>query len=320
MKEFDAIQTKDCVYLHQEYNNNLYYDGVLPEKTYNKNWVKVKQIPVKVERLSSQPNINYRYELIDKSMMSDKIKDILPDDVSYLDNDYNRVWADKYKHLSSLYERKYDTQPDIMVEQEFKITGIFEIDTVIKHGELNFAVQGTDYMHKGTTTLNSSSIKHQGIDSIIFPDLLLPSRPSKLSSVDTYKIIREHVKSNIDGRYAEVTSDYDFCFTVKKRIPLAEHEKYTVDVNNDLFSKRKRKSKYETRYRTHRHVTVFEMTNDKDNYGGYTPIAGFHGKNHTDLKKNIDSYLENLMELINEPLVDCKHCAGSGVVLDLASE
>lgn len=35
-----------------------------------------------------------------------------------------------------------------------------------------------------------------------------------------------------------------------------------------------------------------------------------------DLKNNIDNYLKHLISIINEPLKECIHCNGNGVVLN----
>jgi len=56
------------------------------------------------------------------------------------------------------------------------------------------------------------------------------------------------------------------------------------------------------------------MTNDKDNYQGYTPIQGFHGNNIKELKENIDRYLSELMEIINKETKDCPLCGGHGII------
>jgi DNA-directed RNA polymerase subunit RPC12/RpoP len=49
-------------------------------------------------------------------------------------------------------------------------------------------------------------------------------------------------------------------------------------------------------------------------YQNYRIIEGFRGKTQEDLKNNIDSYCKKLIEFINEPVVDCPHCKGRGIV------
>ncbi len=116
------------------------------------------------------------------------------------------------------------------------------------------------------------------------PDILLTDQPCYLTSPDMYKIIRKHVKDNINTNMATITSDYDFCFTVKKRIKLAKKHKYKVDISR-IGSKR---SKYETRYTTINEKEIFEMTHKAEKDGGYneySPIQSFHGDNQKDLRK-----------------------------------
>ena len=51
-------------------------------------------------------------------------------------------------------------------------------------------------------------------------------------------------------------------------------------------------------------------------YQSYTVIEPIEGEKYQDLEKNIDDYLTKLITYINEPLVDCPHCKGRGVIMD----
>lgn len=316
-----AIKTPKGFYLStepsKEYSESelrfLKINGNLPEKTFHSQWVYVPELPTEIKRPLRQPATNYRYELIDKSMESTKLKDpILPGEVEEI-IDGNKCWKEGYAHLRSLYELKRDPQPDIWVDVEFHLS-IIELEVYIDGG---FSYK-TDTLRGSETAITEKNAQHQLIDRIVFPNLVLPSKRCRLSPERSYRIIRAHVKDNINPKYAEITSDYNFCFTVKKKIPLAEPTEFEVDINNPIFltrkGARKRKPKYETRYRKSRSVEIFEMT--ADNYKDYTQIKGFEGKNHNDLNRKIDKYLKNLMEYINEPLIDCPHCDGHGVILD----
>ena len=62
------------------------------------------------------------------------------------------------------------------------------------------------------------------------------------------------------------------------------------------------------------------MSEVKESQGGalggcQAIIKGFTGENQDDLKQKIDAYCEDLIKFINEPIVDCPHCKGRGVVL-----
>lgn len=114
------------------------------------------------------------------------------------------------------------------------------------------------------------------------------------------------MKANINGKYATITSDYDFCFTVKKVI-YHTPEKYTVNIS-------KRKPKYETRYRRNREIVIFESAPKP--YNNYTVQKSISGENHKDLEMKVDKYLKDLIEEINKPLIECECCKGMGVILD----
>jgi hypothetical protein len=153
--------------------------------------------------------------------------------------------------------------------------------------------------------------KYSLLDRITTHPVLLPTKQCYLTKEESYKIIRNHVKTNIDPRYARVTSDYDFCFAVEKVIELHKPYEYTVNVNA-AYSRRK--PKYEKRYNTTKSVKVYEVAPKV--YNSYPIVEPFSGKDYDDLKKNIDEFLHNLMEMINEPVVECEHCKGRGVILN----
>jgi hypothetical protein len=146
----------------------------------------------------------------------------------------------------------------------------------------------------------------------VYPALTIHERPCKLTSKQTYDIVREHVKLNINPKVAKITSDYDFCFTVKKIIPIARPYSYEYDARSPW--SRRRKPEMKTRWVGDKEIDCFEMTSTEDHYKGYTPIKPFEGKSEDDLKDNIDAYLETLMAYINEPMKECPTCNGVGVL------
>jgi len=133
--------------------------------------------------------------------------------------------------------------------------------------------------------------------------------PCSVNSRVAYRLIRFHVKGNVDPRYAEITSDYDFCFTVKKRIRV---EPYTRRYETPFSTRRRPKFRTDT-VQFHLHE-FFEMTHAEEKYKGYTVVEGFSGTSLTDLADNIDHYLRCLTEAINEPLARCPTCQGTAVV------
>lgn len=292
-------------------------NGNSPQSTFHNKWVWVKDEPKQVQIYQRQPNINYRYELVDKTLESDRFPLVLlRDDITYTDDDYDRYWKDEYKHLESLYELKYDTQPDRLVDVEFKYQTILElnIDEIKEPTKFSYPIQRTNWISDGLTTISSKDIKHQLIDKIIFPEILLHETPCELSSKQVYDIVRQYIKQNINPQVAEITSDYNFCFTVKKKIALAETYTRQSEITK-LNGKSYRPPRYNKSYVSARSVEVFEMTNSTDNYKGYTPIKPITAKNEDELNEKVSKLCQDLIEMINEPLVDCPHCKGMGVIL-----
>jgi hypothetical protein len=231
-----------------------------------------------------------------------------------LDSEEN--WHDKYSDYASLYEYKEDKQDDKYEDVDLSIDVIAEVDIIPEKVLFGYEYKNTNFWSSGSGVITQDDVNYKIIDKIIFPKPLLQSRPCFLTSKQTYAIVRQYVKQHINLEVAKITSDYDFCFTVKKIIPLSEPEKVTVDVNfgHNLFSKRKRKPKYKTQLKSKRSVEIFEMTHDEQNYEGYTPIKGFKAENTELLKQYIDEYCQELIKFINEPFIDCPHCKGLGVV------
>lgn len=135
-------------------------------------------------------------------------------------------------------------------------------------------------------------------------------RPCELTSKQTYRIIRHHVKENINHNYGVITSDYDFCFTVMKRIPIKPYViSSEIKRDNGKSYRPPRFKHHEKKYNT---WELFEMTNSEDRYKGYTVIPGFKGDSLADLYDNIKTFLDDLMNHINAPIIECEHCNGYG--------
>ena len=55
------------------------------------------------------------------------------------------------------------------------------------------------------------------------------------------------------------------------------------------------------------------MTPKSKKYDNYTVLPNMEAKNNKALKRKIDKYLKDLMDYINEPIVLCEHCNGTGI-------
>lgn len=320
-RPFRAIKTDCGVFLSYDRSDGIYYgfqtidailfDGERGQPTHSQDWVKVAKMPTKISVLVNQPNVNHRFVLTEAIPGLDLPTSIPREEAGAYARDGDFKWYAKYAKFQSFYSETSDAQPQKEEEIPFSIKVILEIDQIKEYAGFSYPIQRTQWEHDGLMNLTEGNVLHNEVDTILFPDIVLPARTSKLTSKQTYKIIRQHVKTNINPHYAAITSDYDFCFTVEKVIPLTKPVAYQRDVSR--FGARK--PKYVTDYRDKRSIKVFEMTSDEDNYKGYTPITPFVGKSVDDLKRNIDEFLADLMAYINEPIKDCACCQGTGVVI-----
>lgn len=318
--QLEAVKTPERVYVHEKKKDRYSRAGDLSEYLFNgkhpkpaflEGWYIIERMPSRIERILPPEKINFRYELVDPDMESEKVPKIVDrDEVSdYDDDEYEWLWKDEWKHLASLYELKWDLSKETCEDMDFEFTDVFEMNEVAEHKGFSYPVYRTRYKRDGTTQLTENSAKSSLSDRLFFPSVVLPDRPVKLSKKQTFGIIRYHVSQHIDPKVAKITSDYAFCFTVKKKIPLSEPEKYQVDASR-LGSKR---PKWMVKTRREREIQIFEMAPEP--YQNYTVVEPFEGENWTELKEKIEKYLNDLMVMINEPLHDCPHCGGYGVVL-----
>lgn len=318
-----GIETDGDFYFKVEmWNFNIsatLFDGVKAETTFKNNWYKIRKKPTKVEKIENGQRTNLRYELNQQNLHLNKLHpEIYPLVIKQTELEYDededgraiaKIKSTEMLFNSSLYTFKWDDAPSFTVPIEFSVDVILRVDNIKEYSNFHYPVPQERWDDSKTKpVITESYIKNYVMDEIIFPDILLPSKPCYLSSLTSYNIIREHVKANINGKYARVSSDYDFCFVVRKVIPCKESS-YEVNIGT---SKRPKMSK---KYVNSREVECFEMTQDKDKYKGHTVIEGFRGKNQEDLKNNIDKYLADLIAMINEPVKECPNCNGNGVIL-----
>ena len=322
-----GVKTKECLFItdftassYSPYKsvNEYLFDGKKPEKTFLKEWCSVQSEPSRVERIVRQPRINHRYVLKEDAPWVDgsSLPKEMPKAEVMDDKDGYCEWKDEFKHLQSLYEEISDEQPDKIEPVEFEYKTIFEVDEIKNKGGFRFAAH-SGFAHTGIAyNVGEKEIRYQDFARIIFPEVLLPNTECALTSKHSYDIIRAHVKANIDTRYAEIDSDHDFCFGVSKVVPLSVHRHIKREIKNA-----KGKSYVKPRYREYtikdRKIgRVFAIGHAENPHNGYQTVKGFRGSDQDDLKRNIDEYLDDLMARINEPVIDCPHCNGMGVIVN----
>lgn len=296
--------------------NNILINKKEPKQSFKEGWIVVPD-NFEIGRMVHQPDINHRYEILDENLVSDKLKKVFFRDEIAEEVDYDWEFKDEYSQYKSLYKSVSDKQPDLYEKIEYNIVEEIYFDEIKEVSGFKYPVKKGQWESDGFIDLTTKDVSYELLTEICIPDIARQNFPCSLTSEQSYKIIRKHIQDNINPIYAKITSDYNFCFTVKKKIEKCEPEKYTYNANlgHNLFSKRKKKPLYRTAYRKEREIEVFEMTHEAIGYKNYTVIKGFKGNSLVDLKNEIDVYLSELMKMINEPLIDCSSCKGMGVKL-----
>lgn len=290
---------------HKTILGKLLFDGESPIKTFYANWYSIEKFPTKVEEKISGARENYRYELKDSELASNKLPQVIPyDDAKNFDDAI----------IESLYSMKSDIKPDYSVDVDVVFNVICEVENFKEAPEFNYpAVKKIDFSDVKYSVTNKN-IKHSLIDCIITPEPVRANSSCEISSVEMYNIVRQHIIDNIDPKSARITSDYNFCFEVKKIIPLLEPETYSY--RNVFARTKKERNKLHFKKVTSKEVSIYEMTHDQENYKSYTPIKSFSASNEWELKEMIDSYLSEVMKVINSPLRICECCNGTGYLQD----
>jgi hypothetical protein len=263
--------------------------------------------------------INERYVLINPSVAG--VESIIRrEDV---ERDEDGKWVGKHAGLDSLYRYESDKEDLGFVPAAFEATqlGNVTLDSLGNPSKFRYKLHKERHAdsdeHLGYKDIFQryswleQRIQVDDIAKAMTPDVAWHLYPCSISSGLAYRIIRSHVKDNIDPRFASVTSDYDFCFTIKKKVRVIPYTKQWEVKKQD--GKSYRPPRFKTSHVEYVHHEVFEMTNDKDRYRGYTVVDGFAGASLHELAENIDRYLADLMAVINAPLAKCPHCEGRGV-------
>lgn len=239
-----------------------------------------------------------------------------PEDVGeYWDEEDERNCWKSYSSIQSLYEpvciKVIGNYQDVDFEAECKGEVVGDISKPV---ETIFKIKKQDVWKDVSQVIQLDKIVHYGeLDQILTPEFAIHNKPCTLTSQQTYDIIRTYIKDHIDPKQAIITSDYDFCFTVKKKVALKPWVKNTELKKTN--GKSYRSPKFKTQTVDHKQVEIFEMTHEAKGYQSYTPIKGFAGANLEDLVDTIKNYLQELIGYINQPVAECQHCIGTGHII-----
>ena len=288
---------------HKSIIERLLFNGKQPVSTYYPNWYYIEEYPTLIQIEKEGDVVNRRYEIEEKSLVSDKLPEIIPYEEK--DNYGQSV-------IESLYSFKYDRQPNYLEEYPCEIQVVCEIDNYTFPPQIEYSGirkwNYSDIPYK----IKNADVQHQMLDKMIFPAVLLHESPCKFTSKQMYDITRQYILEHIDNSVAKITSNYDLCFTVRKLIPLIEPE--TISYQN-IFSRTKReRNKIHTSIKKYEEKDIFEMTYSPENYKGYSPIPEMCANSESELKEKVDKWLAGLIDIINKPLCQCSQCNGTGFV------
>ena len=288
---------------HKSVIERLLFNGKLPAATYYPNWYYIEEYPTLIQIEKAGNAINKRYELNDKSIATDKMPEIIPYEKK---EDYN------YDVIENLYSFKYDREPNYLEEYPCEIQVVCEVYNYTFPPQIEYT--GIHKWNYSNTpyTIKNADVQHQMLDKMIFPAVLLHESPCKFTSKQMYDITRQYILEHINNSVAKITSNYDFCFTVKKIIPLIEPE--TIRFQNVFARTKRERNKIHTTVKKYDEKEIFEMTYSPENYRGYSAIPEMCANSETELKEKVDKWLSDLIEIINKPLCQCPECNGTGYI------
>lgn len=272
-----AIKTLKGYYVSDNVDDKSYFTSdimaylydVRLQKTYHKEWFSCEALPTVVYKKHPSKYINSRWELKDgyaESKLTPKLMTEVPDE-----------------EISALYEYRSEKIEGLPYEEIVETTVIVE--------QTEFEIRQIEY-----------NVSHNLIDKITTPSVLLVNKATKISSVESFAIIRAFVKKHIDKKCAVIHSDYDFKLKVDK---IVYHE---PEEHKSLIRGRR-----VVEYRRNRFVTILEL--ETNNNGRVSNAPAFEGINYDDCIDNLNKYLEWLRIEITTPLTECPYCKGSGIVI-----
>jgi excinuclease UvrABC ATPase subunit len=231
---------------------------------------------------------------------------------------YNKIEEYNWDVIGTLYEYKFDEAPNYLDDSQCDIQVVCEIDNYNFPPKINYEAIEKCNWDTVQYTITNTNVKHQMLDKMIFPEILLHERPCKFTSKQMYDITRQYILDHIDNSVAKITSNYDFCFTVKKLIPLIEPK--IITYQNIFATTKRERNKIHTTVKKFEEKEIFEMTHDQRRYDNYTVIPEMCANSEAELKEKVDAWLEGLMEIINEPLCQCPQCQGTGYIGEIKKE
>lgn len=313
------------VFIKNEYQyayNNVFINGIdFRNGIVRKNF---RQFDIqsidKVEVKSPPKSKTVGYKLKVAELASDKIPAYLTvEDVQpHLDEDDNMCWTN-HEEIRGLYVAdvvQIDGSID-PVDYELVCLGKLQIDNIDTPSIMTINVCNPSQQTEPKGYDLSSLVTYSDLEQMLTPEFLLHERPCKLTSKQMYSIVRSWVKANINPKCAEITSDYDFCFTVKRKL---YHPPVTIRTEIKKQNGRSYATpKFTSHTKSFDKIEIFAMTwagyRGTGGYEGYTCIPALEGSSLRDISERLKVYLETLMEEINKEVDKCSCCEGYGYVV-----
>lgn len=322
MIKLEYYQSNLGVFIKNEYHytyNNMFINGIdFRNGIVRKNF---RQFDIqsidKVEVKSPPKSKTVGYKLKVVELASDKIPAYLTvEDVQpYVDEDDSMRWRN-HEEIRGLYVAdvvQIDGSID-PVEYELVCLGKLQIDNIDSPATMVINVTNGKQPEPPKGYDLSSLVTYSDLEQMLTPEFLLHERPCKLTSKQMYSIVRSWVKDNINPKCAEITSDYDFCFTVKRKL---YHPAVTIRTEIKKQNGRSYATpKFTSRTKMYESIEIFQMTwagyRGAGGYEGYTCIPPLEGSSLKDISERLKYYLETLMEEINKEADQCQCCKGYG--------
>lgn len=269
---------------------------------------------IEVMKKGSPKHVGYTLKIA--SIASDEIPlNLSLDDVQgYTDDDDDFVWK-HYTDFQALYKFVHEPTADVweQISVEVEVVREIKIDNYDEPIKMSVGTQ----VRMQEPSWNSSDdlskvVLYEDIERILTPEFLLHERPCQLSPGQVYSIVRNWIKLNINPKAAFISSDYDFCFTVKRRIAI---KPLTIKTEIKKQNGRSYASpKFNTKTQLHKEEVLFEMA--PKGYQSYPVIEQWHASSLKEMAAQLKSYLDALMEEINTEAEECSHCKGLGAIVN----
>jgi len=255
------------------------------------------------------------WKLKNPKIASDELPETLS--INQIERDYDDDgYIGSHAEYFALYEPMCEVIPAQIIPVEVELTLIRELDVgdYSKPAEMKVQMRDGNFGGKTQTVDLSRIASISEIETLLTPEFMQHTRPCSLTSEQVYKIVREHIIQNINGKVARVDSNYDFCFSVVKRVQVKPYvtkkESYTRGGNSY------KPPRFVDKTVDSKDFNIFEMTwkgyKGNEGYPGHTCIEGWSADNLQELYDNMQRYLTELMQVINEPAKECQHCNGTG--------